>query len=161
MPSLSHLLQRLADSGVDFVVIGGYAGVLHGSSYVTRDVDVCAVLTSENIEKLRETLRDLDPRHRRTAQQLSFLQVPKPGETLKNIYLRTDWGVVDILSSVEGLGDYHRLSSKAEWIELGGKKIRLIALDDLIVAKEALAREKDLLAAKELRAIAEKKRAGG
>jgi hypothetical protein len=44
MQSLSHLLQRLADSGVDFVVIGGFAGVLHGSALVTRDLDICAVL---------------------------------------------------------------------------------------------------------------------
>src|ERR1700685_1171244 len=106
MQSLSNLLQRLADSGVDFVVIGGYAGVLHGSSLVTRDLDICAVLTPENIGRLRETLKDLHPRHRMTPQQLSFLQVPKPGETVNNLYLNTDWGVVDILSSVLGLGDF-------------------------------------------------------
>ncbi len=28
MPTLSNLLQRLADSGVDFVIIGGFVGVL-------------------------------------------------------------------------------------------------------------------------------------
>lgn len=49
MQSLSHLLQRLADSGVDFVVIGGFAGVLHGSALVTRDLDICAVLSPENV----------------------------------------------------------------------------------------------------------------
>jgi hypothetical protein len=90
MQSLSHLLQRLADSGIDFVVIGGFAGVLHGSSMVTRDLDLCAVLSSENIERLRETLKDLHPRHRMTPLQLSFLQVPKPGETVNILYLNTD-----------------------------------------------------------------------
>jgi hypothetical protein len=59
MQSLSDLLLRLAESGVDFVVVGGFAGVLHGSAYVTRDLDICAVLTPENLEKLREALRDL------------------------------------------------------------------------------------------------------
>ena len=29
--------------------------MLHGSSLVTRDLDVCALLTAENIEKLRDT----------------------------------------------------------------------------------------------------------
>ena len=49
MQSLSHLLQRLAESGVDFVIIGGFAGVLHGSALVTRDLDICAVLTPANL----------------------------------------------------------------------------------------------------------------
>jgi hypothetical protein len=41
-------------------------------------------------------------------------------------------------------------------IELFGRRCRVISVDDLIQAKEALARDKDLLAAKELRAIREK-----
>ncbi len=157
MQSLSQLLQRLADSGVEFVIIGGFAGVLHGSALVTRDLDICAVLTPENVERLREALRDLHPKHRMTPQALSFLQVPKPGERVNNLYLRTDWGVVDILSSVLGLGDFGELRKNAEEIEIGGKRCRLIGLEDLIKAKEAMGREKDTLAAKELRAIAAKR----
>ena len=78
MQSLSQLLLRLADSGVDFVIIGGFAGVLHGSSYVTRDLDICAVLTPENVKRLQTILGDLHPLHRMTPQKLSFLQVPRP-----------------------------------------------------------------------------------
>jgi predicted nucleotidyltransferase len=158
MQSLSHLLQRLADSGVEFVIIGGFAGVLHGSALVTRDLDICAVLTPANIERLRVALKDLNPKHRMTPQALSFLQVPKPGEGANNLYLRTDWGVVDVLSSVLGLGDFERLKVHAETIIIGGKPCQLIGLEDLILAKEAMGRDKDLLAAKELRAVAEKRR---
>jgi len=81
MQSLSDLLTRLANSGLEFVIIGGFAGVLHGSSYVTRDLDICAVLTPANVDRLRDTLRDLNPRHRMTPQKLSFLQNPKPGSS--------------------------------------------------------------------------------
>ncbi len=152
--SLSQLLQRLADSQVDFVVVGGFAGVLHGSALVTRDLDICAVLSPENIERLRETLKDLNPRHRTTPQNLSFLQIPKPGESVSNLYLQTDWGVVDILSSITGLGDFESVRTNSETFEIAGKKFRLISLPDLVRAKESLGREKDILAAKELRAIA-------
>lgn len=157
MQSLSQLLQRLAESGADFVVIGGFAGVLHGSALVTRGLDICAVLTPANVKRLREALKDLNPRHRMTPQPLSFLQVPKPGEAVTNLYLRTDWGVVDVLSSVLGLGGFERLKVHAETITIGNKACRLIGLEDLIVAKEAMGREKDLLAAKELRAVAAKR----
>lgn len=158
MQTLSNLLQRLADSGVDFVIIGGFAGVLHGSSLVTRDLDICAVLTSENVEKLRESLKDLNPCHRMTPQRLSFLRIPPAGEKVNNLYLHTDWGIVDILSSVAGIGDLERLQLHAESITIAGKTCRLIGLQDLIKAKEAIGREKDLLAVKELRAIADKKK---
>jgi hypothetical protein len=56
-----------------------------------------------------------------------------------------------------GLGDFKALSTNAEWFEIGGKRCRLISLSDLVRAKEAMGREKDLLAAKELRAIAAKR----
>jgi hypothetical protein len=155
MNSLSQLLQRLADSRVDFVVVGGFAGVLHGSAIVTRDLDICAVLTPENVERLRDTLRDLNPLHRMTPQRLSFLNVPKPGEPVSNLYLQTDWGIVDILSSISGLGDFASIKANSETFEISGRTCRVISLPDLVLAKEYMGREKDILAAKELRAIAE------
>ena len=73
MTPFSQLLQRIADAEIDFVIVGGFAAVTHGSSYVTRDVDLCLVLSQENIERLRRALADLNPRHRMTPQRLSFL----------------------------------------------------------------------------------------
>jgi glutaredoxin-related protein len=73
---------------------------------------------------------------------------------VSNLYLQTDWGVVDILSSVTGLGDFEAVRANSETFEISGKKFRLISLPDLVRAKESLGREKDILAAKELRAIA-------
>lgn len=157
MHNLHQLLRRLADAQLDFVVIGGYAGVLHGSSLVTNDLDICAVLSPENIAKLRAVLADAHPVHRMTHQKLSFLEVPAAGEPLANLYLETDGGVLDVLSNVLGVGDYNRLRQSATEISLFGQNCAVISLADLITAKEAVGREKDLLAAKELRAIAAKR----
>ena len=74
MTELNQLLQRLCDAEIDFVIVGGFAAMLHGSSMLTRDLDVCAVLTDASIAKLRTTFRDLHPTHRFTPQRLSFLQ---------------------------------------------------------------------------------------
>ncbi len=158
MQEFIKLLQKLADEGFDFVVIGGYAAVAHGSSLVTRDLDICAVLTAENVEKLRQVLRKWNPRHRLTPQRLSFLDHPAAGEPVQNLYLETDVGVVDVLSSVLGVGDFERLKRNAEELKIFGRTFRIISLEDLIQAKEALGREKDLFAAKELRAVAAKRK---
>jgi len=155
---LNRLIERLCDAGVDFVIVGGFAGVLHGSSLVTRDLDVCAVLSAENIAKLRAALGDLHPIHRLTPQRLSFMDIPEPGLDMKNLYLETQLGPVDFLGSILGIGDFERVRAASIEIELFGRPCRVISLQDLIRAKEALGRDKDLLAAQQLRAIAEKQK---
>ena len=79
MIDINRLLQRLCDADIDFVIVGGFAAALHGSSLFTRDSDVCATLSSENFAKLRDDLRDLKPAHRLTSQKISFLDNPDPG----------------------------------------------------------------------------------
>jgi len=158
MQDFSRLLQRLTDAGFEFVIVGGYAALTHGSSLITRDLDLCAVLSEKNVAKLRRILADWHPKHRMTPERLSFLEHPAPGVALQNLYLQTDVGVIDILSTILGVGDFERLKIKAEELEIAGRVYRVISLDDLIVAKEAMGREKDMLAVKELRAIAVKRR---
>ena len=161
MQATARLLELLAGGDVEFVVVGGYAAVLHGSSYVTQDLDICVVCSPENIERLRRLLKDLDPRHRMTAQKLSFLETPPPGTELKNIYLRTKLGVLDVLSDVLGVGDFARLKAEARQIEIGGRKVWVMSLRDLIVAKESLGRDKDILVTKELRFIEMRQKGAG
>ncbi len=157
MQNFSQLLQRLTDAGLEFVLVGGFAAVSHGSFQLTRDVDICAVLTEENMAKLRRALGDWNPRHWMTPQKLSFLLHLPAGEAISNLYLQTDMGMVDILTSIKGVGNFARLNATAEVLEVDGQKVRVISLGDLITAKEAMGREKDLLTAKELRAIAAKR----
>jgi predicted nucleotidyltransferase len=154
---LNRLLQRLSDAKIDFVIVGGFAAVLHGSSLLTRDLDVCAVLTAENLDKLRDVFRDFHPVHRMTPQRLSFLDNPDPGVPLNNLYLQTDLGPLDVLSTITGVGDFERVRAASIQVELFGQNMNVMAIEDLIKAKQALGREKDWLAVKELRAIIEKK----
>ncbi len=154
-----RLLHRLADSGLDFVIVGDFAAVAQGADLMdqmTSVFEICISPTDETVEKLRSVLADWHPKHRMTRQKLSLLEFPKSGP-VQNLYLETDFGIVDILSSVLGAGDFHRLKSTAEDFEIGGRTYRVISLEYLIAAKEAVGREKDLLAVKELKAIAAKR----
>jgi predicted nucleotidyltransferase len=155
---INHLLQRLCDAVVEFVIVGGFAAMLHGSSLLTRDLDVCAVLTRENVSKLREILGDLHPAHRLTSQKLSFLDNPGPDVDVRNLYLQTDFGPVDFLSSISGVGDFDSVRANSVEVELFGRRCRVMSLDDLIRAKETLGRDKDIQAVVQLRAIREKLR---
>jgi hypothetical protein len=123
---------------------------------MTRDLDVCALLTQENLSKLREVLQDLRPVHRLSGQKLSFLDNPAPDVKVSNLYLGTDFGPVDLLSNILGVGDFESVRANAVEVDLFGRRYRVISLDDLIRAKEALTRDKDHQAVVQLRAIREK-----
>ena len=157
MKSLHLLIERFVGAGLEFVVVGGFAGVLHGSSYVTDGLDVCALLTAENIGKLRKALCDLRPVFRNTHDKRSYCDHAPVGEQLVNLSLKTDAGIVDVLGNILGLGDFNITSQNAIEVPLFGRLCRVISLEDLIKAKEAIGREIDLLTAKELRAIAAKR----
>ena len=158
MTELNRLLQRLCDADVEFVIVGGFAAMLHGSALLTRDLDVCAVLSRENVGKLRDAFRDLHPTHRFTSQRLSFLDNPELDAELNNLYLQTDLGPVDFLGSIAGIGAYEQVRERAVEVDLFGRRVRVIAVEDLIKSKQTLGRDKDLLAVKELLAIIEKAR---
>lgn len=155
---LSELLQRLCNAGIDFVIVGGLAGTVHGSALVTKDIDICAVVSAENVSRLRDAIHDLNPVHRLTSPRRSFLDDTDLDGTFKNLYLQTSLGPLDVLSSILGVGDFETVRGGSVEIELFGWRCRVMSLEDLIRAKEALGREKDRLAVKELRAIAEKQR---
>jgi hypothetical protein len=77
-----------------------------------------------------------------TPQRLSFLTNPDPDVEVRNLYLETELGAIDVLSSILGVGDFGRVRAESTEIEIFGRRCRVISLDDLIRAKEALGRER-------------------
>jgi hypothetical protein len=150
------LLFKLSENNIDFIVIDGFAAVAYGSSFVTSDLNVCAILSPENIEKLRLALADFHPKHKIANNKPSFLEIPKSIEGINNLYLQTDIGVLDLLSNVTGVGDFLELSKSCIELNIYGHKCKMISIDDLIKAKLALKRPKDLEVAKELATIKER-----
>jgi hypothetical protein len=156
MQNLNSLLKRLLESNLDFVIVGGFAGVVHGATQVTQDLDVCLVIDEDKIQLLRQCLSDIDPRHRMRPQKESFLDIPDSIDNLKNIYLETDLGVVDLMSEIPGLGDFQRVKKGALEIQLFGLPCWVMGLDDLIKVKKNLSRAKDMALYQELLEIKKK-----
>jgi hypothetical protein len=57
MPSLERLLERFIIGEVEFAVVGGYAAMIYGSTYVTHDVDLCCPLDAGNLQKIHSGRR--------------------------------------------------------------------------------------------------------
>lgn len=101
-------------------------------------------------------MKNLNPRHRMNPKKLSFLTYPEDVSKLNNLYLETDLGIVDLISQITGVGNFEKISQNAQTIQVFGRTCKVISIEDLISAKEALGRPKDIMMANELRVIREK-----
>lgn len=150
------LLARFAGLKVEFVIIGGICNVLHGVTLVTKDVDVCCRFTLKNLNRIETAVRDLQPVHRQTPNRIPFELTDELAARLKHLYLRTDWGVIDCLSEVAGIGDFDAVLRNSVPVQLAFGECRMLSLDALIRSKEAIGREQDMIALRQLRAIKER-----
>lgn len=157
MPDLENLLARLIEQRVEFVIIGGFAAVAHGVSRFTEDVDICCRFTPANLLRLQRAMADLHPVHRLTPQRLPLELTRQKCARLKNLYLETDFGVIDCLSEVLGVGDYDAVRKVSVIVKLPFGRCRILDLDALIKAKEAMDRPRDRETVLQLRAIKNRK----
>lgn len=67
-----------------------------------------------------------------------------------NFTLSTTAGDIDLLGSLDGVGPYENAIVHAAWIEVGGNRVAVLSLIDLIAAKRAAGRPKDFEAIAEL-----------
>lgn len=152
--NLIDILQRLSACHVDFVIVGGFAAVAHGSTMVTQDLDICCDFSAPNLMRLQKAIADIHPVHRLTSKcvplQLTFMSC----KDLKNLYLDTDIGPLDCLSSVLGIGAFEKVRKCSVRIKgRGNRMFRVLSLDALIRAKKAMRRPKDKEAVIQLQAI--------
>lgn len=156
MHDLVELLRRLHNANVEFVIVGGFASVLHGVTLVTQDIDICCRFTEGNLCKLQSALSGLHPAHRMTPKKLPLELTAELCARLQNLYLVTDAGTLDCLSEVLGVGKYEDVAKESVVVELPFGECRVLNIDALIRAKEAMNRPHDRITVAQLRAIKEK-----
>ena len=157
MENLKDLVLRLDEHGCRFVIVGGFCAVSLGSSLITRDVDVACDLAPENLVRIWQALEELTPIHRMTADRRPFTREQAESGGLRNLYLATALGQLNLLGEVKGIGDFDACLEHSEPILIGTAEIRALTLDALIVAKRAMGRPRDLHAVLELEAIREQR----
>ena len=153
MQNLQALLKLLVHSPIEFVLIGGFAAVLHGCDRTTRDIDICILSSPEQIRLLQDLLKPYHPSHRQQNSQFSFLDEMQDLSKPQDFHLNTDLGALDVIHHIQGVGDYYDALKNSEEIEIYGAKCRLISLEDLIQSKKLLGRYRDIATLMELEAI--------
>lgn len=157
MTDFGGLLKALSEGDVKFVLVGGVAGLVHGSARLTQDVDIVYERSLDNLSRVVNALAPLKP----------YLRGAPPGlpfhwgvETLRrglNFTLTTTLGPLDLLGEIAGGGSYEDVVVESSDIEVFGVSCLCLDLPGLIKAKRAAGRPKDLEAVAELEAILEER----
>lgn len=131
-------ISALNNHDVEYILVGGYSVILHGYSRTTGDLDVWIKKETGNYHKLLRAFKEF--------------RMPVFDMTVDNFLSNPEMNVftfgrpprsIDIMTHVKGL-DFEETFAFSKIIEIENLKIRLIHINQLIQAKKASGRHKDL-----------------
>jgi hypothetical protein len=154
------IFRTLLEHEVDFILIGGMAGIARGSSYPSYDIDIAYASDAKNLERLAAALRELGATLRGAPHDVPFQLDARTLRAGSHFSFDTSHGSLDILSDPSGAPAYEKLKSGAgDPVPVEGELMYVASLDHLIAMKEASGRTKDKLMATEYRILSDRLRA--
>ena len=135
--------------------MGGAAAIAHGSARLTQDLDIVYCRSVENVDRLVAALAPLKPYLRGSPPGLPFVWDRVTLLRGLNFTLVTSLGEIDLLGEIPGGGTYEDLRPNAISLQIFQNSCLCLSLPQLIRAKRAAGRPKDLEALAELEAIEE------
>ena len=139
---LDALVAALVDAGVDFIVVGGAAAVLHGAPTSTVDLDIVHRRSEENVARLLGVLARVDARFRDPLGRMIRVDADAllgAGQ----LQLSTELGPLDALCILHDGRGYEALLDHTETLHDGHREIRILDLETLIEVKASAGRAKD------------------
>jgi predicted nucleotidyltransferase len=136
---------------VKYLTIGGFAVNIYGYGRNTGDIDIFIEDSIENRENLQEALKQSGIGDFQNIKTMQF--IPGWTDITLNFNLR-----LDIMTSVKGLenSNFQQLLEKAFVTEISGIPVYFLDYENLIKAKKAANRPKDILDIEELEKINKK-----
>jgi len=136
-PDFKDLLKALNDEGVEYLVVGAYAVIIHAQPRYTKDLDVWVRPTPENAQRVFRALAAFGAPLRSVGT-----------EDFTNTAIIYQVGVapnrVDVIMALAGVGFDTAWANRVE-STYGGVPIHVISKTDLVRAKKASGRPQDLL----------------
>ena len=145
LPPLLKICSLLNAAGAKYLVIGGYAVILHGLVRSTEDVDILIEATEENA---RQVWKALDGLEDHAVRELT------PQDLLESVIKVADEVEVDVSIHAWKVS-YPDAIRTAREVVLEGVRVPYLGYDSLIASKQTY-REKDQLDLLQLRALKER-----
>jgi len=134
-PWLRQVAQALAEVELEAVLIGNAAAALQGAPLTTVDFDFFFRRTPRNVRKLKELAGRLGAVLWQPYYPISGLfRMTRDDDSLQ----------LDFMSVIHGAKSFEGVRRRADWIEVGGAKLLVASLADVVRSKEAASRPRDL-----------------
>lgn len=139
------IFDVLEQHAVEYVLIGGLAAVLRGSTVMTNDADIVPANSPANLSRLSEALWALDAKLRAATNPDGVDFDPHPAllHSMAMLNLHTRCGDLDVAFTPAAIDDYTQLVAASNEYEINGHTVRVASLADIIRSKEAAGRAKD------------------
>ena len=133
-PLLNSVVAALAAVRLEVILIGNAAAAIQGAPVTTVDFDFMFRATPVNLAKLKKFAVRLDA---------VVLRPYYPASALFRV-MNDDLGLqADFMPAIHGVKSFNRLRSRAEKIQLGGNRLWVAHLADIIASKRAAGRARD------------------
>jgi predicted nucleotidyltransferase len=131
-----EFIESLNDSGVRYLVVGGYAVALHGYPRYTKDIDIWVEMSADNAARIIKAL-----------DQFGFgsLGVSEAEFTIPDQMLQLGHppGRIDLLTTLPGV-EFSECYGARKVVEIDGLSVSFIDLENLKKNKKATGRHQDL-----------------
>lgn len=138
-----RFVTELTRAGIEFIVVGGAEGLLHGAPITTQDLDIVHRRTPENVARLLELLLKLDAIMRYDFANRRLRPTAALLSGSGHINLSTTLGPIDPLCELEVGQGYEQLLPHTEVLSDGDTSFRVLDLPTLIEVKMKTGRAKD------------------
>jgi hypothetical protein len=153
------LLAALANHGVEYLIVGGFAVSAHGFPRATKDIDICPEPSDANLGRLAGALADLHAELIGVEEFEGEFDLEPNLEGLKlggNWVLMTKHGRLDVMQHLKGLGEdgggWAELRPRAEKRIFLGHETLFCSYEDLVKMKTAAGRDQDRVDIRTLKA---------
>lgn len=135
-PDFSEFLRSLAETGVEYLIVGGYAVAYHGHPRATGDLDIWIRMSEENARRTESSLKSFGFDLPEVSAEL--FTTPEQVIRMGNPPLR-----IEILTTIDGV-EFSDCYERRITVDLDGIPADVIALGDLKTNKRAAGRPQDL-----------------
>jgi len=145
-----EFIDTLNKNDVRYVLIGGYAAIIHGVNRVTGDIDIFIERSSENAGKVLKAIKDFG------LGSIGFTEKDLTDEDVVVQMGRVPYRI-DILNAIPGV-TFDEAFGSAIVYEENDVKIKCIHINHLLDNKRAVGRNKDLMDVKAIEKILKRKK---
>jgi hypothetical protein len=153
MPFLNRVCAALADKGVRYAVVGGYAVALHGAVRGTVDVDIALAWNLKSLQAAEQALTEIGLVSRLPVNADDVFQFRDEYVQNRNLIGWNFFNPDNLTEQVDIVITYDLKGKKVGSIDTAGGTVKILSRKELIKMKRASGRPQDLEDVKALKKL--------